>query len=64
MKEGYMNCILGIDGGGSKTVCIIMEDVGKILGRGEASAFNYQGIGIEAAQKQIYSAINQAKIQP
>ncbi|WP_413171521.1 N-acetylglucosamine kinase [Anabaena azotica] len=57
-----MNCILGIDGGGSKTICIIMDDAGKILGRGEAGASNYQSIGIEAAQKQIQSAINQATI--
>lgn len=57
-----MNCVLGIDGGGSKTICIIMDDAGKILGRGEAGASNYQSIGIEAAQKQIQSAINQATI--
>lgn len=57
-----MNCILGIDGGGSKTICIIMDDGGKILGRGEAGASNYQSIGIEAAKKQIESAIYQAII--
>ena len=28
-----MNCILGIDGGGSKTICILMDDAGNILGR-------------------------------
>ncbi|MBK1990133.1 ATPase [Sphaerospermopsis aphanizomenoides BCCUSP55] len=57
-----MNCILGVDGGGSKTICIIMDDAGKILGRGKAGASNYQSIGIAAAQKQIQSAINQATI--
>ncbi len=53
-----MNCILGIDGGGSKTICIIMDDTGKVLGRGEAGSSNYQTIGIAATQKQIQSAIH------
>ncbi|MEA5528465.1 BadF/BadG/BcrA/BcrD ATPase family protein [Dolichospermum sp. UHCC 0684] len=57
-----MNFILGIDGGGSKTICIIMDDAGKILGRGEAGASNYQSVGIEAAKNQIQSAIYQATI--
>jgi N-acetylglucosamine kinase len=39
-----------------------MEDAGKVLGRGEAGASNYQTIGIAAAQKEIQSAINQAAI--
>ena len=57
-----MNCILGIDGGGSKTICIIMDDAGKILGRVEAGASYYQSIVIEAAKRQIESAIYQAII--
>ncbi|MHC5823991.1 MAG: N-acetylglucosamine kinase [Nostoc sp.] len=57
-----MNCILGIDGGGSKTICILMDDAGNILGRGKAGASNYQSIGIAAAKKQIKSAIHQSAI--
>lgn len=57
-----MNCILGIDGGGSKTICMIIDDKGKILGRGVTGSSNYQTIGIEAAKIQIKSAINQAII--
>ncbi|MFM2064811.1 MAG: hypothetical protein RLZZ507_4482 [Cyanobacteriota bacterium] len=57
-----MNYILGIDGGGSKTICIIIDEKGKICGRGEAGAANYQSIGIAAARKQIESAIIQAII--
>ncbi len=57
-----MNCVLGIDGGGSNTICILMKDGGKVLGRGQAGASNYQSIGITAAQKQIHSAIDQATI--
>jgi N-acetylglucosamine kinase-like BadF-type ATPase len=61
-EESDMNCILGIDGGGSKTICILMDDAGKVLGRGEAGASNYQSIGIAAAQNHIQSAIHQAVI--
>ncbi|MEM9926804.1 MAG: BadF/BadG/BcrA/BcrD ATPase family protein [Cyanobacteria bacterium P01_D01_bin.50] len=57
-----MTFVLGIDGGGSKTVCILMDDKYKILGSGEAGSSNYQSIGIEAAKYSILTAINQAMI--
>jgi N-acetylglucosamine kinase-like BadF-type ATPase len=52
-----MNYVLGIDGGGSKTVCILMQDTGEVLGRGEAGSSNYQTIGIKATLQSIESAI-------
>ncbi|WP_138501803.1 N-acetylglucosamine kinase [Nostoc sp. PA-18-2419] len=52
-----MRYVLGIDGGGSKTVCVLMDDSHQVLGRGEAGASNYQTIGIEATLKSIQSAI-------
>ena len=55
-----MSYILGIDGGGSKTVCILMNDTHQVLGRGQAGAANYQSIGIEAAFTSIQSAIYEA----
>lgn len=59
-----MSYVLGIDGGGSKTVCVLMDDLHKILGRGEAGPSNYQSIGIKATlqsiESAIYSAVNQA----
>ncbi|MGB3759476.1 MAG: BadF/BadG/BcrA/BcrD ATPase family protein [Rivularia sp. (in: cyanobacteria)] len=58
-----MSYVLGIDGGGSKTVCILMNDKREILGRGEAGSSNYQSVGIEAAKYSIESAINSALIQ-
>ncbi len=54
--------VLGIDGGGSKTVCVLMNDRREILGRGEAGSSNYQSVGIEAAKYSIESAINTAII--
>ncbi|MBD2774023.1 N-acetylglucosamine kinase [Iningainema tapete] len=52
-----MTYVLGIDGGGTKTICILMDDTAKVLGRGEAGASNYQTIGIEATLQSIQSAI-------
>jgi N-acetylglucosamine kinase len=52
-----MSYVLGIDGGGSKTVCILMDETGKVLGRAEAGASNYQTIGTEAALKSMESVI-------
>ncbi|MDZ8078488.1 MAG: N-acetylglucosamine kinase [Nostoc sp. SerVER01] len=55
-----MPYVLGIDGGGSKTVCVLVDDSGQVLGRAEAGESNYQSIGIEATFKSIESAIHTA----
>lgn len=51
---------LGIDGGGTKTVCVLMDDRGEVLGRGEAGPCNYQTVGLEAAGNAIKRAMIQA----
>ena len=51
---------LGIDGGGSKTVCLLIDDRYQVLGRGEAGPSNYQSIGLLAATMAIKNAISQA----
>lgn len=55
-----MSLVLGLDGGGTKTVCVLMDSTGKVLGRGEAGASNYQVVGKQAAVLSIQSAITQA----
>jgi N-acetylglucosamine kinase-like BadF-type ATPase len=55
-----MSYVLGIDGGGSKTVCVLMDDLCQVLGRGESGPSNYQSIGIEATLQSIKSAIKNA----
>ncbi|MBW4641668.1 MAG: ATPase [Goleter apudmare HA4340-LM2] len=52
-----MSYVLGIDGGGSKTVCVLMDETRQVLGRGEAGASNYQSIGIGATLQALQSAI-------
>ncbi|MEW6494494.1 MAG: BadF/BadG/BcrA/BcrD ATPase family protein [Cyanobacteriota bacterium] len=55
-----MNLVLGIDGGGTKTACVLMDDTGQVLGRGEAGASNYQSVGKQVAFFSLQSAITQA----
>jgi len=55
-----MSNVLGIDGGGSKTICVLMDETGEVIGRGEAGSSNYQSVGLEAAKHSIKSAIQQA----
>ncbi len=55
--------VLGIDGGGSKTICVLMNDKRQILGRGKAGSSNYQSVGIEAAKVSIESVISKAIIE-
>ncbi len=57
-----MGSVLGIDGGGTKTICVLADRAGQVLGRGEAGPSNYQAVGIKAAGDSIRSAILQAVI--
>ncbi len=54
-----MNYVLGIDGGGTKTVCILMDNTHQVIGRSEAGPSNYQSIGIESSLKVIETAIEE-----
>ncbi|MDJ0556657.1 MAG: BadF/BadG/BcrA/BcrD ATPase family protein [Microcoleaceae cyanobacterium MO_207.B10] len=55
----YQN-VLGIDGGGTKTEAVLMDENYQIIGSGKSGASNYQSIGIEAAKKSIQTAITEA----
>jgi Predicted N-acetylglucosamine kinase len=52
-----MTYLVGIDGGGSKTHCIIGDCKGNILAEGASTGSNYQTVGTEAARSAINSAI-------
>lgn len=56
-KEAYY---LGVDGGGSKTLAVIVNERGEELGRGLAGGANYNTIGVEETIKHIEAAIAQA----
>ncbi|MDY6938420.1 MAG: BadF/BadG/BcrA/BcrD ATPase family protein [Cyanobacteriota bacterium] len=56
-EEGF---VLGIDGGGTKTVCVVLDRTRTVCGRGIGSASNYQSRGLAAAEDAISTAIQQA----
>jgi len=49
--------LLGLDGGGSKTLALLADAAGRIIGRGSAGASNYQNIGATAAWAALDAAI-------
>lgn len=55
-----MSYVFGIDGGGTKTICLLMDENKQVLGRGEAGPSNYQTLGIDLTKQSIQLAIEQA----
>ncbi len=49
--------LLGIDGGGSKTLALLAKQDGEIIGRGSAGPANYQQIGKDAAWAALDASI-------
>src|SRR5512136_2682153 len=52
--------LLGIDGGGSKTVALLADLDGRVLGRGTGGPSNYQVVGIQAAEVALNESIRAA----
>ncbi|MEM1575475.1 MAG: BadF/BadG/BcrA/BcrD ATPase family protein [Nitrososphaerota archaeon] len=52
--------ILGLDGGATKTNCIIINEKYEIIGIGSSGPCNYHAVGIENAKKNIEEAIRNA----
>ena len=52
--------VIGIDGGGSKTLALLADQTGQLLGRGIAGASNYQNVGAAAAWSALDMAVARA----
>jgi len=52
--------ILGIDGGGNKTLALLADGAGRVVGRGTAGPSNYQVVGVEATYAALDAAVNAA----
>jgi N-acetylglucosamine kinase-like BadF-type ATPase len=55
-----MAYIMGVDGGGSKTYCVICNDKGERVGVGLSGGGNYQSVGINEAYLNIETSIQNA----
>ncbi|NWQ42737.1 hypothetical protein MLOOGBEN_18705 [Bacillus sp. EB106-08-02-XG196] len=49
--------LLAVDGGGTKTLAVLVNEDGNVLGEGKAGASNYQVVGVEAAKGALIEAI-------
>ncbi len=58
-----MTIIVGVDGGGSKTHAVVVDEQGRQLGVGLAGCGNHQGPGIEVALANVQKAVNTALTQ-
>ncbi|MGB2775553.1 MAG: BadF/BadG/BcrA/BcrD ATPase family protein [Candidatus Acidiferrum sp.] len=58
-----MRFVLGFDGGGTKTDCVLMDEQGKILARSQAGPSNPLRVGFGAAISSIREAARQAMAQ-
>lgn len=52
--------VLGLDGGGSHTQCVILDQSGAEIGRGVGGASNHQSVGVEAAAQAISKTMKSA----
>src|SRR5467141_1536544 len=53
-----MDYVLGFDGGGTKTECVLMDPAGKILARSFSGPSNPSRVGVESATREIDKAAN------
>jgi len=53
--------VLGIDGGGTKTAAVIVDEGGRLHGVGLAGPSNYDDVGVEAARAEIERAVAAAR---
>jgi N-acetylglucosamine kinase-like BadF-type ATPase len=51
-----MDYVLGFDGGGTKTECVLMDPAGRILARGLSGPSNPSRVGVESATREIEKA--------
>src|ERR1700730_13576313 len=54
---------VGVDGGGSKTLAVVVDADGNERGRGVAGSSNHTGVGIEQAVHNIYGAVEEVARQ-
>jgi len=53
-------CVLGIDGGGTKTVCVAADENGRVLGRGLGGPVNPHSEGLDRSRRSLEEAIGGA----
>jgi len=55
-----LDYVAGIDGGATKTICIIADNEGNVLGRGVSGPSNYHNVSLSAVKKALLQSIKRA----
>lgn len=58
-RSNLLNYYLGVDGGGSKTLVVICDESGRIVGQAVSGCGNHQ-LGVQLAQRNIQAAVDEA----
>ena len=53
-------CVVGIDGGGTKTICVVAAEDGRELGRATGGPSNYQTVGTDAVRIVFAQVVQEA----
>ncbi len=52
--------VIGVDGGGSKTEAVVMDQIGQVLGRGQSISSNHHNVGLEQTKMALQGAMAEA----
>ena len=58
-----MRCVLGFDGGATKTECVLLNEAGNILASGRSGASNPGQVGFERAVEEVKKAAQAATLE-
>jgi glucosamine kinase len=59
----YMKFVLGFDGGGTKTDCVLLSEEGKMVAQSRSGPSNPYRIGVEAAARAVVEAADNALLE-
>jgi N-acetylmuramic acid 6-phosphate etherase len=60
MNDKTESYVVGVDGGGSKTVAIVLDEQGQAAGRGQGGSANYHHVGLAGMRAALTQAIQAA----
>src|SRR6202051_3685890 len=59
----HMRCVLGFDGGATKTECVLLDEAGNVLASGRSGASNPGQVGFEKAIEEVKKAAQAATFE-
>ena len=62
VTRGYGPWIAGLDGGGSKTACLICDREGRVVGSGLGGPINVNFVSDEVASQSLHEALQEARL--